>query len=108
MIWIILIVISIGLIVYSVVKLNDLVFILGYILLAITLFLGITINTEDEKINDTYVTIAIAEDSEYLRTRDGMLWRVVNKNFEKGKEYKVTFDSKGTNNIFDDEILEIN
>lgn len=93
--------------IYSFVKLNDLAFILGYILLSIILLLGITINTEDEKTNDTYVTIAIAEDNEYLRTRDGMLWRIVNKNFEKGKEYKVTFDSKGTNNVFDDEILEI-
>ncbi len=107
MIWIILIVISIGFMIYSFVKLNDLAFILGYILLSIILLLAITINTEDKKTNDTYVTIAIAEDNEYLRTRDGMLWRIVNKNFEKGKEYKVTFDSKGTNNVFDDEILEI-
>lgn len=108
MIWIILAVISVGFMVYSFIKLNDLAFVLGYILLSIILLLGMTIGTEDEKTNDTYITIAVAEDNEYLRTKDGMLWRIVNKNFEKGKEYKVTFDSKGTNNIFDDEILEIN
>lgn len=107
MIWIILIIISIGLIVYAFVRLDDFALVLGCGLFAITLYLAATINAEDEKANNTYTTIAIAEDTNYLKTKDGNIWRV-KKDLEVGKEYEVKFDSKGTNNVIDDEILEIN
>ena len=108
MIWatLIIIIISIVLIVQSVVKDNTLVFTLGYILLAIILFLAITIYTEDKEANNTYITIATAEDANYLKTKDGNIWRV-KEDLEVGKEYEVKFDSKGIDNVIDDEILEI-
>jgi hypothetical protein len=107
MIWIILIIISLGFIVYAFVKLDDFALALGCGLFAITLYLAATINTEDEKTNNTYTIVAIAEDTNYLKTKDGNIWRV-KEDLEVGKKYKVKFDSKGTDNVIDDEILEIN
>lgn len=107
MIWIILIIISLGFIVYAFVKLDDFALVLGCGLFAITLYLAATINAEDEKTNNTYTIVAIAEDTNYLKTKDGNIWRV-KEDLEVGKEYKVKFDSKGTDNVIDDEILEIN
>ena len=106
MIWIILIIISIGLIVYSLVKLNELVFVLSWVLFIITVSLAAAIIAEGKKANNTYITIATAEDTNYLKTKDGNIWRV-KEDLEVGKEYKVKFDSKGTDNVIDDEILEI-
>lgn len=106
MIWIILIIISVGLIVYSFVKLDDSVLVLGCGLLIIAIYVAAVINTEDKKANNTYIAIAVAEDTNYLKTKDGNIWRV-KEDLEVGKEYKVKFDSKGTDNVIDDEILEI-
>lgn len=106
MIWIILMIISLGFIVYAFVKLDDLIFALGCGLLIIAIYLAAVINTEGKKANNTYITIAIAEDTNYLKTKDGNIWRV-KEDLEVGKEYKVKFDSKGTDNVIDDEILEI-
>ena len=107
MIWIILIIISLGSIVYAFIKLDDFALVLGCGLFAITLYLAATLNTEDKEANNTYITIATAEDTNYLKTKDGNIWRV-KEDLEVGKEYEVKFDSKGTDNVIDDEILEIN
>lgn len=66
---------------------------------------GIILRPSQQEDNQ-YTITAVTEGINYLKTKDGNIWRV-NKDLEVGKEYEVKFDSKGTNNVIDDEILEI-
>jgi apolipoprotein N-acyltransferase len=68
---------------------------------------GIILRPSQQQEDNQYTITAVAEDTNYLKTKDGNIWRV-NKDLEVGKEYEVKFDSKGTDNVIDDEILEIN
>ena len=58
--------------------------------------------------NNHYTTTATGVNEVTIRTDDDeVVWRVFNENIEKGKKYEVTFNTKGTNKITDDEIIEI-
>jgi hypothetical protein len=58
--------------------------------------------------NNRYTTTATGVNEVTIRTDDDkVVWRVFNEDIEKGKKYEVTFDTKGTNKITDDEIIEV-
>ena len=55
-----------------------------------------------------YTTTATGVNEVTIKTDDDeVVWRAFNEDIEKGKKYEVTFDTKGTNKITDDEIIEI-
>ena len=58
--------------------------------------------------NNHYTTIATGVNEVTIRTDDDeVVWRVFNEDIGKGKKYEVIFDTKGTNRITDDEIIEV-
>lgn len=77
------------------------------ILAILTLIFGI-INFIQMKKDNRYTTTATGVNEVTIRTDDDeVVWRVFNEDIEEGKKYEVTFDTKGTNKITDDEIIEI-
>ena len=80
----------------------------GAIIFAVlTLVFGI-IDFIQMKKDNRYTTTATGVNEVTIRTDDDeVVWRVLKEDIEKGKKYEVTFDTKGTNRITDDEIIEI-
>lgn len=77
------------------------------ILVILTLIFGI-IHLVQMKKNNRYTTTATGVNEVTIRTDDDeVVWRVFNEDIEKGKKYKVTFNTKGTNKITDDKIIEV-
>ena len=61
-------------------------------------------NIEDN--NSKYSRPGIIIDNETVRTDDGNIWKY-DTEFIKDSEVKVSFDNKGTETIFDDEVIKV-
>ena len=53
-----------------------------------------------------YSRPGVIVDNETVRTDDGNIWKY-DTEFAKGSEVKVSFDNKGTETIFDDEVIKV-
>lgn len=58
----------------------------------------------DGDVNNTRVISGVYNGYDTVRTNDGHIWEYINNEVFKGN-VKVTFDTKGTENITDDEII---
>ena len=56
--------------------------------------------------NSKYSRPGIIIDNETVRTDDGNIWKY-DTEFIKDSEVKVSFDNKGTETIFDDEVIKV-
>ena len=56
--------------------------------------------------NTKYSRPGVIIDNETIRTDDGNNWKY-DTEFNKGSDVKVSFDNKGTETIFDDEVVKV-
>ena len=52
--------------------------------------------------------ISVENDDTLLEDTTGNVWSIKDNGYSKGENVIITFDTKGTNSILDDEIIKIN
>ena len=52
--------------------------------------------------------ISVENDDTLLEDTTGNVWSIKDNDYSKGENVIITFDTKGTNSILDDEIIKIN
>lgn len=56
----------------------------------------------------TAKVISVENDDTLLEDTTGNVWSIKDNGYSKGENVIITFDTKGTNSILDDEIIKIN
>ena len=74
------------------------------------MYWGITLKTKESLTTRmmTAKVISVENDDTLLEDTTGNVWSIKDNGYSKGENVIITFDTKGTNSILDDEIIKIN
>ena len=74
------------------------------------MYWGISLKTKESLITRmmTAKVISVENDDTLLEDTTGNVWSIKDNSHSKGENVIITFDTKGTNSILDDEIIKIN
>ena len=74
------------------------------------MYWGISLKTKESLTTRmmTAKVISIEKDNTLLEDTTGNVWSIKDNDYSKGENVIITFDTKGTNSILDDEIIKIN
>ena len=74
------------------------------------MYWGISLKTKESLTTRMMVAkvISVENDDTLLEDTTGNVWSIKDNDYSKGENVIITFDTKGTNSILDDEIIKIN
>ena len=74
------------------------------------MYWGISLKTKESLTTRmmTAKVIRVENDDTLLEDTTGNVWSIKDNDYSKGENVIITFDTKGTNSILDDEIIKIN
>ena len=74
------------------------------------MYWGISLKTKESLTTRmmTAKVISVEKDNTLLEDTTGNVWNIKDNDYSKGENVIITFDTKGTNSILDDEIIKIN
>ena len=74
------------------------------------MYWGISLKTKESLTTRmmTAKVISVEKDDTLLEDTTGNVWNIKDNDYSKGENVIITFDTKGTNSILDDEIIKIN
>lgn len=74
------------------------------------MYWGISLKTKESPTTRmmTAKVISVENDDTLLEDTTGNVWSIKDNGYLKGENVIITFDTKGTNSILDDEIIKIN
>lgn len=77
----------------------------------IVIIIGLLIVSSQNKKNETRIitakVISVENDDTLLEDTTGNVWSIKDDGYLKGDRVIITFDTKGTNSVLDDEIIKI-
>lgn len=76
------------------------------VIMVIVVLVGMIAHFAQVNNNTHYSRPGVIIDNETVRTDDGNIWKY-DTEFAKGSDVKVSFDNKGTETIFDDEVIKV-
>lgn len=73
------------------------------------MYWGITLKTKESPVTRmmTAKVISIENDNTLLEDATGNVWSIKDNSYSKGEKVTITFDTKNTSSILDDEIIKI-
>ena len=74
------------------------------------MYWGISLKTKEPPTTRMMIAkvISVENDDTLLEDTTGNVWSIKDNDYSKGENVIITFDTKGTNSILDDEIIKIN
>ena len=74
------------------------------------MYWGISLKTKESPTTRMMIAkvISVENDDTLLEDTTGNVWSIKDNSHSKGENVIITFDTKGTNSILDDEIIKIN
>ena len=74
------------------------------------MYWGISLKTKEPLTTRMMIAkvISVENDDTLLEDTTGNVWSIKDTDYSKGENVIITFDTKGTNSILDDEIIKIN
>ena len=74
------------------------------------MYLGISLKTKESPTTRMMIAkvVSVENDDTLLEDTTGNVWSIKDNDYSKGENVIITFDTKGTNSILDDEIIKIN